>query len=279
MKTSLFPIGDMARLFHLSVSSIRHYETIGLVRPEYVDPATGYRYYSPRQFELFNTIRYLRTLGLPLEEIGDFLHDRDVDKIEAKLRAQKAVVMEKQKELLRIERKIDARLRQLRDAQTSPLGSVELVRVPACRLVWVEDSLTAQNYLDLELSASKLAAAQAEAVVFLGKVGFSISEEHLKAQSYGQYDAAFLLLDDADRFEGALLELPETLCVRIRFHGHHLQAPAQYQILSEYIRRNGLRICGFSREIAIIDQGFTSDTEKFITEICVPVSAPAGPFN
>ena len=41
----LFSIGDVAQLFHLSVSSLRHYETIGLLTPEYTDPATGYRYY------------------------------------------------------------------------------------------------------------------------------------------------------------------------------------------------------------------------------------------
>lgn len=56
----LFSIGDVAQLFHLSVSSLRHYETIGLLTPEYTDPATGYRYYGPRQFEVLNTIRYLR---------------------------------------------------------------------------------------------------------------------------------------------------------------------------------------------------------------------------
>lgn len=60
----LFSIGDVAQLFHLSVSSLRHYETIGLLTPEYTDPATGYRYYGPRQFEVLNTIRYLRAHAL-----------------------------------------------------------------------------------------------------------------------------------------------------------------------------------------------------------------------
>ena len=41
--SGLFQIGDMARLFDLSVSSIRHYEALGLLTPEYIDPATGYR--------------------------------------------------------------------------------------------------------------------------------------------------------------------------------------------------------------------------------------------
>lgn len=42
----LFSIGDVARLFHISVSSLRHYENVGLLAPEYTDPSSGYRYYS-----------------------------------------------------------------------------------------------------------------------------------------------------------------------------------------------------------------------------------------
>ena len=77
----LFQIGDMAKLFHLSVSSIRHYEALGLIMPEYIDPDTGYRYYSTRQFEAFNAVLYLRALDMPLSEIADFLQNRDVEKI------------------------------------------------------------------------------------------------------------------------------------------------------------------------------------------------------
>ena len=67
----LFQIGDVARMFHISVGSLRHYEKAGLLKPEYTDSETGYRYYSIRQFEVLNTIRYLRVLDMPLNEIGD----------------------------------------------------------------------------------------------------------------------------------------------------------------------------------------------------------------
>lgn len=271
MNKKLFSIGEMARFFHLSVSSIRHYESCGLITPEYVDPDTGYRYYSPRQFESFNTIRYLRALDMPLDEIEDFLHNREVSKMEEKLSRQKAIVAEKQQEFARIERKIDAQMQRLRDAQSSALGRVEIVRVPACRIFWTENHTTAQEPESLELSTSDLAAAQTEAIIFLGKVGFSISEEHLKEKQYDRYDGTFLLLDEVDRFDGTLLALPETLCVRVRFCGHHLQSPEQYRRLEQFMQEHRLQICGFSREIALIDYGITSDAEKFVTEICIPV--------
>ena len=43
-------------------------------------------------------------MDMPLTEIADFLQNRDVETIEEKLRAQKAAVVQKQKELKRIER-------------------------------------------------------------------------------------------------------------------------------------------------------------------------------
>ena len=33
-----------------------------------------------------------------------------------------------------------------------------------------------------------------------------------------------------------------------------------------------MQISGFSREITLIDYGVTNDTEKFVTEVCIPVT-------
>jgi DNA-binding transcriptional MerR regulator len=43
----MISIGDFARLGRVSVRMLRHYDTIGLLRPEHVDPDSGYRYYRP----------------------------------------------------------------------------------------------------------------------------------------------------------------------------------------------------------------------------------------
>lgn len=60
----LFRIGEVAKMYHMSVGTLRHYEQMGLLQPEYTDPATGYRYYSVRQFEqlpLTLECKYVRT--------------------------------------------------------------------------------------------------------------------------------------------------------------------------------------------------------------------------
>ncbi len=273
-KENLFGIGDVARLFHLSVSSLRHYENEGLLKPEYTDPRTGYRYYSTRQFEVLNTIRYLRVLDMPLSEIADFLGNRDVDRIEEKLRQQKDALETKMRELARIERKIDNRLRGIADAKNAPLGVIRRMLSPGARFVWMTmaDSFHIDSFLDMETPIQDLIHRTDEAVVFLGKVGVGISAEHLTNGSFSEYDGVFLVLDDEDQYTGEVMRLPETECVSIRFRGSHPEAPAQYERLLAYIRENRLRITGFSREITLIDYGFTDDTEKFVTEIRIPIA-------
>ena len=152
-----------------------------------------------------------------------------------------------------------------------PLVEITLIHSPALRLFWIDTALTAPVYSALELSTSRLAAAQAEALVFLGKVGFSVSQEHLNVGSFGQYDGEFLVLDEADRFAGDVIDLPASLCARVRFRGHHAESPAQYRRLMQFIREEGYTAAGFSREITVIDYGFTPDTEKFVTEIMIPL--------
>lgn len=267
----LFSIGDVAKLFHLNVSSLRHYEAAGLLQPEWVDPQTGYRYYSTRQFEVLNTIRYLRALDMPLPEIADFLRDRDVGRMEEKLRLQRETVIRIQQELRRIERKIENRLQQLHTAQTCPLDTVELVEAAACRIVWMESSMKIEGYLDMETWIRKLDSSDAEAVVFLGKVGVSLSGEHLRQGRYTPYDGIFLVLDEEDNYNGEVQQLPQALCVRIRFRGSHAQAPEQYEKLTAYIAAHQMEVAGFSREITMIDYGLTNDLQKFVTEISIPV--------
>lgn len=258
-------------MFHLSVSSLRHYEKMGILIPEVTDPDTGYRYYSTRQFEPLNTIRYLRALDMPLNEIADFLQNRDLDKIEEKLKQQKEIVIQRELELKRVERKIENRLNQLTDARNSTLDVISLITADAYRLVWIEDTLTIREFVDMETPIRKLEQKQNEALIFLGKVGVGISPENLENGLYQQYNGIFLILDEEDQYEGKVIQVPQTLCVRVRFRGSHGEAPAQYGKLMDYIQKHHLKIIGFSREITMIDYGFTNDTDKFVTEISIPV--------
>mgnify|MGYP002515910499 CR=1 FL=1 len=149
---------------------------------------------------------------------------------------------------------------------------MSLIQLPACRVVLAEYPLTIENFLDMEAPMRKLDQSEAEAVIFLGKVGLGISAEHLLMGQTDKYDSVFLLLDHEDIYTGKTDTLPETLCVRLRFRGSHTEAPIQYKKLLEYIGKHQMQISGSSREVTLIDYGITNNAEKFVTEICIPVT-------
>lgn len=140
-----------------------------------------------------------------------------------------------------------------------------------CRLFWLGQTLRITDCSQLELPTIQLAREQTEALIFLGKIGVSVSEEHLRAGDFSQYDGMFLAPDEEDQVTGEPICLPASACVRVRFGGSHLQSPERYRRLMDYIRANHLQPDGFSREITLIDYGLTNDTEKFVTEITIPV--------
>lgn len=221
MTNKLFSIGEVSKLFHISVSSLRHYENIGLLRPEYIDSKTGYRYCSVLQFELLNSIRYLRCLDMPLTEISDFLSNKDVGLIEEKLKEQRKIIIKKQEELKLIENKINNRLKMIEDAKNSNLDEIMIVEKEECDIVWIDNELSIKNYLDMETEIRKLDNNKDEVNVFLGKVGLGISLINLQKRSYEKYDGIFLLLDKEDFYSGNKIKLPKTKCVSTRFCGSH----------------------------------------------------------
>jgi DNA-binding transcriptional MerR regulator len=70
---NLMPIGRFARAVRLGVKALRHYDEEGLLRPAFVDPQTGYRYYARRQARDAVMIAMLRSLDLPLPLIREAL--------------------------------------------------------------------------------------------------------------------------------------------------------------------------------------------------------------
>lgn len=66
---ALLPIGRFSQMTRLSVKALRLYDEQGLLNPAWVDPSSGYRYYSPGQAPKAEAIRMLRSTDMPLDEI------------------------------------------------------------------------------------------------------------------------------------------------------------------------------------------------------------------
>jgi DNA-binding transcriptional MerR regulator len=69
----LVGIGEFARLSRLSPKALRRYDELGVLRPERVDPDSGYRWYETGQLEQAQLVASVRQIGVPLAQIKAIL--------------------------------------------------------------------------------------------------------------------------------------------------------------------------------------------------------------
>ena len=209
---------------------------------------------------------------MPLEQIHDFLNNREISKMQHMLQNQKEAILQKKKELELMERKIDQQLVLIEDAIHSDLGRISVKHILEKRVAWLKNTVSPKSYFDLETSIRQLENGQNGAGIWLGKIGVGIALSRLKEHAFSTYDMVFLTLDFDEPYTGTTEIWPACDCACLRFCGSHKDAPRQYELLLNWIKENRMVPSGFSRETTLIDDGITSDPDRFVTEIQIPVS-------
>lgn len=74
-----YKVKEVADLVGVSVRTLHHYDTIGLLTPDAVT-AAGYRLYSDRELERLQQILFFREIGFPLLEIKTILDSPGFDR-------------------------------------------------------------------------------------------------------------------------------------------------------------------------------------------------------
>lgn len=85
-------VGQVAKLAHVTVRTLHHYDEIGLLKPSEHSEA-GYRLYTLRDLERLQVILFFKELGFELDEIRALVDDPGFDRTEA-LREQRDLIAE-----------------------------------------------------------------------------------------------------------------------------------------------------------------------------------------
>jgi len=69
----LYSIGEVARAKNITIKTLRYYHEIGLLIPEKINLANGYRYYSSNQMLILDVINIAKNTNASLETIKDII--------------------------------------------------------------------------------------------------------------------------------------------------------------------------------------------------------------
>ncbi|MCD0452099.1 MerR family transcriptional regulator [Actinocorallia sp. API 0066] len=264
MHDDLLTIGRFARLCRLSVKRLRHYDDLGLLPPDLVDAATGYRYYAPARVRDALTVALLRDLDVPLPVIAELL----------------AAPPEARTGLLAAERdRLAARIARDTErlavldrlaADPSPAYAVTLTAAPALRLAVVQGSC----------AAAELGAATRARVTELMA---ALAGRPWTPPVYGLYPLD--LTDGMTVAVGAAVggevpgtrpvELPATAVATTLHSGAYAELPLAYTALFSWIHERGHVARGPAREEYLVTPGEAAPHD-LLTRLSVPVGG-SGP--
>jgi DNA-binding transcriptional MerR regulator len=194
-------IGDMAKINHTTVPTLRLYDKCGLLVPVYTDPETRYRYYDIKQNARFDMIRYMKELGMGLAEIKEIFDRKDLNEIESMLIRRREQTL-RGIEQMKIQR--DAISRTISDIERyrkSPRpGTITLEYIPERR---IHSMRVGVNFYEHDIDTYELILKQLEddiinhnlPPIYYHNAGTFLKKEDFLVQRYVS-DRIFVFIDE-----------------------------------------------------------------------------------
>ncbi|MGW1279149.1 MerR family transcriptional regulator [Streptomyces tsukubensis] len=278
----MFTIGDFARHGRVSARMLRHYDAIGLLRPEHTDPRTGYRHYAAAQLAVLNRIVALKDLGFTLEQVRRILDDRvGTEELRGMLLLRRAELEAAVAAAAGRLGGVEARLRSIENEGRMPADDVVIKSVPAVRVA--ELTAVARSYGPEDITPvvvplyEELFRRLAAAGVSPAGPGIAYYEHAEGAEvAEGDGEGAVLVhaavtLSAGDRPgpDVAVVVLPALERAATIVHRGSMDAVVPTsQTLARWVNAHGHRSAGFAREVTL---ECPPDREKWVTELQEPL--------
>lgn len=269
----MLKIGEFARVAHVSIATLRHYEKVGLLKPAVLDPDTGYRYYSLDQLPRVHRLLALKDLGFSLEQIAQFLEE--ALSLEH-LRGMFTLKQAQTQQMIDIEQarlaRIAARLCQIEQEGKMPAYEVLLKQVDALLIASVREMVRLDG--GLGQSYGKVAAYLEQQGVQPGSPALFL----LHSRSQQRDDGLFIDLETAIPLSTPLSG-NEQITIRTlsgglmacTIHtGADLFLGQAYAALYRWVKDNDYQITGPARQVRL-KYGKQMDPTQYLTEVQYPV--------
>lgn len=267
---NLVPIGRFSKICRLSVSSLRYYDELGLLRPALVDPDSSYRYYRLAQVRVAETIRLLRALDMPLDEVQRYLAEGDAAAVRDLLNHHQRRMEERVEEGQRIL----AYLRRLQGDQHDPIAAQvharhfdpqEILCIRAC--VPEQEVSGTWRALATELQRD----IDREGIHAAGPIGAIFPDPVHDEEAV--HMTVFIPVDERREARGRFIadQLADGLAATIRHLGPYPLLHRSYEQLVRWMQQHGHEMAGPPREIFWVGPAEVADPNCYETEVVWPV--------
>jgi DNA-binding transcriptional MerR regulator len=270
----MLTIGGFAQIGQVSPRMLRHYDELGLLRPERVDAVTGYRFYEISQLSRLHLLLALRDLGFSLEQIRDVLEDElSTEQLRGMLRLRRAQVEEVVGEERARLRRIEARLRALEGRDQMPSQDIVVKTTQPLRVAEATGSAPgfgSENLAPVFADLYPRVIAQLERTG--ARPGLCVAWYEESDDGSVTVHAGFDISDQRVHGDDGIRvrDLPPVEVASVVYRGSMENVGATYEALTRWIDDSGYRLAGWSREL--YHAWCESDQSQNVTEIQLPVA-------
>jgi DNA-binding transcriptional MerR regulator len=266
----MYQIGMFSKINRITTKTLRHYDEIGLLKPEFVDDFSGYRYYSNDQLMVLHKIIALKQMGLSLMEIKDIIENNaDAKKyLLKKSEAIKAAIEKDKNKLMQIEYFLKRKDEDMKNNYNPIIKSLPEVIVASMRTVVP----SYDTYFDIvpkmgEEMEKKKAVCAKPAYCFTIYHDGEYKKENIDVEVC---EAVESYCEDSDMVKYKKVnKVDRAACVLHK--GPYKTIGETYALLFNWISENGEKPIGLPRE-SYIDGIWNKDDESdWLTEIQIPI--------
>ena len=265
IEEKLYRIGMFSKMNQVTIKTLRYYNEVGLLRPRFIDPDNGYRYYSSSQLEPLHRLLALRGIGYSIEEIKQVQDGVSEQRI---LQRKKQQLMKEISERMSMLSQIEGYLQQEEENYHMVVKKLPEAIVASMRK-------TVPNFQALFSTIPEMGAQMERAgcVCAVPEYCFNIyhdneyKEENIDIEVC---EAVTEMKEDIGDLKFKYIdEVPEAVCTMHK--GSYKGIPKAYAAAIEFVENNGYEIIDSARE-NYIDGLWNKDSEDdWLTEIQIPV--------
>ena len=274
MKNSLLKIGEMAELNHVSTQTLRLYAKNRLLEPEYLDPETGYRYYTLEQCAKLDLIRALKSCRLSLDQIAEILSLSSEELLMQALEEQTGVLTDEIYNLSVSRNNLCRVHKNLQILNTlPPFGQVFFETVPE-RKIDVQETdfdffeLGHEGYERMLRHMQNYLHENRLPPSYFINVGTIMEKEYFIQGTYSSH-SAFIFVDDLYPEKSSIRVLPQNTYMSVASDDIAMES-AYAKRLYEEMKRNGMMPCG-DYLCEVLTQFPVHQDSQLIYKIQVPV--------
>ncbi|MFI8711285.1 MerR family transcriptional regulator [Brevibacillus brevis] len=264
-----FTTGEFARLCRVNKQTLFYYDDIGLMSPD-IKNEKGYRFYSYRQFELFNVIELLKEVGMPLKEIKPFLENKTPENFVSLLEDKASTIQRKIQNLQQIQQMIETKLSLTKEAIKTDFSRIHIEELSEEKL-FTSDAILDCTDRDFVRAVSDFINALHTHRLDTGyPIGAMVSRNQLLSADYENYSN--LYMKQTENHEAiTCYTRPKGLYV-VGYHiGKSERITATYEEMLAFIKAHELQIREYSYEEYVLDAVTKNTSEDYVTKIMIEV--------